>query len=93
MGSCSTCIAACHAQMLYYTDAQTVCREIERSRPALGIRSMHVWTLNQGESVCPLILLVFYCLFAYLANFAHTTLLAEEVADKPTVAYFDGVCS
>lgn len=25
-----------------------------------------MWTLNQGESVCALILLVFYCLFAYL---------------------------
>ena len=51
-----------------------------------------MWTLNQGESVCALILLVLYCLFAYL-QVLHSPLLAEEYAGKPTVAYFDDVCS
>ncbi len=61
-----TCIAAGNAQILHYTNAQMVCRGIRRSWSVLGIRSMHVWTLNEGESVWALILLVFYCLFAYL---------------------------
>ncbi len=51
----------------------------------LGIRSKHVWTLHQGEPVCPLILLVFYCLFAYLHIYAHTILI-EEYAGKPVNA-------
>ncbi len=54
-------------RLLYYTDAQMVRRGIRRSWSVLGIRSMPVWTLNQGESICPLILLVFYCLYKFCA--------------------------
>ena len=47
-------------------------------------RSVHVWTLNQGESVCPLILLVSYCLFAYLQILhirpcLHKSMLASQL--------------
>jgi len=45
----------------------------------LGIRSKHVWTLNQGEPVCPFILLVFCHLFAYCVHdFAHPFLIEEH---------------